>query len=232
MSSHLQSRLGIKGVKSGLLRECLSQGEFADPEQAGGGDQGAAAGAAPRAPDRRGDQQRRRGALRGARCASGMLRALPGVFVAGEMVDWEAPTGGYLLTACFASGRGGAGAADWPGLLPEGHFAGPGAADAALCPGCRIADTVTSPLPRRFDIVPRLRGGRSRCRAAQVEVGASARRCSASRSPEPVCSALNSLQLPTTSSGPSRSVRPRPCRCCRHSASISPLPCTPASTSR
>jgi uncharacterized flavoprotein (TIGR03862 family) len=34
----------------------------------------------------------------------GMLRALPGVFVAGEMVDWEAPTGGYLLSACFASG--------------------------------------------------------------------------------------------------------------------------------
>jgi hypothetical protein len=34
-----------------------------------------------------------------------MLRALPGVFVAGEMLDWEAPTGGYLLTACFASGR-------------------------------------------------------------------------------------------------------------------------------
>ena len=34
-----------------------------------------------------------------------MLRALPGVFCAGEMLDWEAPTGGYLLTACFASGR-------------------------------------------------------------------------------------------------------------------------------
>jgi predicted flavoprotein YhiN len=34
-----------------------------------------------------------------------MLRRLPGVFVAGEMLDWEAPTGGYLLTACFASGR-------------------------------------------------------------------------------------------------------------------------------
>jgi predicted flavoprotein YhiN len=33
-----------------------------------------------------------------------MLRALPGVFCAGEMLDWEAPTGGYLLTACFASG--------------------------------------------------------------------------------------------------------------------------------
>ncbi len=34
-----------------------------------------------------------------------MLRAMPGVFVAGEMLDWEAPTGGYLLTACFATGR-------------------------------------------------------------------------------------------------------------------------------
>jgi len=34
-----------------------------------------------------------------------MIRSLPGVFCAGEMLDWEAPTGGYLLTACFASGR-------------------------------------------------------------------------------------------------------------------------------
>jgi uncharacterized flavoprotein (TIGR03862 family) len=37
-----------------------------------------------------------------------MLKVLPGVFVAGEMLDWEAPTGGYLLQACFASGRFGA----------------------------------------------------------------------------------------------------------------------------
>ena len=43
-----------------------------------------------------------------------MLRKLPGVFVAGEMIDWEAPTGGYLLQACFATGRAaGAGAAAW-----------------------------------------------------------------------------------------------------------------------
>ena len=34
-----------------------------------------------------------------------MLRTLPGVFAAGEMLDWEAPTGGYLLTACLATGR-------------------------------------------------------------------------------------------------------------------------------
>ena len=43
-----------------------------------------------------------------------MLRDLPGVFCAGEMLDWEAPTGGYLLTACFASGlRAGRGAVGW-----------------------------------------------------------------------------------------------------------------------
>ena len=38
-----------------------------------------------------------------------MLRARPGTFAAGEMLDWEAPTGGYLLTACFASGHVAAG---------------------------------------------------------------------------------------------------------------------------
>ena len=43
-----------------------------------------------------------------------MSRALPGVFCVGEMLDWEGPTGGYLLTACFASGRAaGAGAVAW-----------------------------------------------------------------------------------------------------------------------
>ncbi|MNF07258.1 hypothetical protein D3C80_2074010 [compost metagenome] len=43
-----------------------------------------------------------------------MTKALPGVFCAGEMLDWEAPTGGYLLTTCFASGRtAGLGALAW-----------------------------------------------------------------------------------------------------------------------
>jgi predicted flavoprotein YhiN len=43
-----------------------------------------------------------------------MLKSIPGVFCAGEMLDWEAPTGGYLLTACFASGRAaGRGMAEW-----------------------------------------------------------------------------------------------------------------------
>ena len=45
-----------------------------------------------------------------------MLRALPGVFCAGEMLDWEAPTGGYLLTASLATGRAAAQAAlQWLG---------------------------------------------------------------------------------------------------------------------
>jgi len=43
-----------------------------------------------------------------------MLKKLPGVFCAGEMLDWEAPTGGYLLTACFASGfAAGKGVLEW-----------------------------------------------------------------------------------------------------------------------
>jgi predicted flavoprotein YhiN len=43
-----------------------------------------------------------------------MLHGAPGVFCAGEMLDWEAPTGGYLLTACYASGlRAGRGAVAW-----------------------------------------------------------------------------------------------------------------------
>ncbi len=43
-----------------------------------------------------------------------MLRQMPGIFVAGEMIDWEAPTGGYLMQGCFATGtRAGRGALDW-----------------------------------------------------------------------------------------------------------------------
>ncbi|WP_317202780.1 TIGR03862 family flavoprotein [Janthinobacterium sp.] len=103
MSSHLQSRLGIKGVKSGLLRECISAEEFADPLRL--------AEAIKMLPLR----LRRTRPLDEAISSAGgvrfegleelMLKAMPGVFVAGEMLDWEAPTGGYLLTACLASGR-------------------------------------------------------------------------------------------------------------------------------
>ncbi len=54
------------------------------------------------------------GISRNALDANLMLKALPGVFAAGEMLDWEAPTGGYLLTACLATGQyAGAAAARW-----------------------------------------------------------------------------------------------------------------------
>jgi predicted flavoprotein YhiN len=49
-----------------------------------------------------------------------MLCRLPGVFVAGEMIDWEAPTGGYLLQACLATGAAAAGGAlAWLAHVPE-----------------------------------------------------------------------------------------------------------------
>ncbi|WP_439136897.1 TIGR03862 family flavoprotein [Roseicyclus sp.] len=54
------------------------------------------------------------GVTRGAVDAGLMLHAMPGVFVAGEMLDWEAPTGGYLITGCLATGLwAGRHAADW-----------------------------------------------------------------------------------------------------------------------
>jgi hypothetical protein len=113
MSSHLQSRLGIKGVKSGLLHECLSRADYADPVKLA-----RALKALPLV------LKRPRPIIEAISSAGGvrfdaleggtMLRALPGVFVAGEMVDWEAPTGGYLLTACFGSGRAaGRAALEW-----------------------------------------------------------------------------------------------------------------------
>jgi uncharacterized flavoprotein (TIGR03862 family) len=54
------------------------------------------------------------GVVQAACDARFMVRAMPGVFVAGEMLDWEAPTGGYLLHACLATGRAAAqGALQW-----------------------------------------------------------------------------------------------------------------------
>jgi len=113
LASHLQSRLGLKGVKAGLLRECLAAHDFADPARLG-----AAIKAlplrliAPRPLDEAISSAG--GVLFEALDERLMIRDRPGVFCAGEMLDWEAPTGGYLLTACFASGRAaGLGALAW-----------------------------------------------------------------------------------------------------------------------
>jgi len=103
MSTHLHSRLGIKGVKAGLLHECLSKDEYHDVDKL--------ARTIKRLPVR---LTRPRPIDEAISCAGGvrwdalqgtMLKTAPGVFVAGEMVDWEAPTGGYLLTACLAGGQ-------------------------------------------------------------------------------------------------------------------------------
>ncbi|HSN40691.1 MAG TPA: TIGR03862 family flavoprotein [Burkholderiales bacterium] len=113
LSSHLQSRLGIKGVKAGLLREALPREDYADPEHLA-----AAIKALPlklTAPRPLDEAISSAGGVTfGALDERLMLRELPGVFCAGEMLDWEAPTGGYLLTACFATGRAaGLGALEW-----------------------------------------------------------------------------------------------------------------------
>jgi len=102
-SSHLQSRLGLKGVKTALLHECLSREEIADPARLAG-----AIKALPMrllSPRPLDEAISSAGGVRFDVLDEGlMLRELPGVFCAGEMLDWEAPTGGYLLTACLAGG--------------------------------------------------------------------------------------------------------------------------------
>lgn len=113
LSSHLQSRLNLKGARAGILRECLDKESFQNPALL--------AAAIKRLPvtvtaARPIDEaiSTAGGVSFSALDERQMLAALPGVFCAGEMLDWEAPTGGYLLTACFASGRAaGKGIADW-----------------------------------------------------------------------------------------------------------------------
>ncbi|MDL5597503.1 TIGR03862 family flavoprotein [Bacillus subtilis] len=113
MAKHLHSQVGIDGVKAALLRELTDAATFADPALLARAIKAlpltlvktrpldeaisSAGGVTFEAMDER-----------------MMLKALPGVFCAGEMLDWEAPTGGYLLTGCFASGRAaGIGMLDW-----------------------------------------------------------------------------------------------------------------------
>ena len=104
LSSHLKSRLHIDGIKAGILYECLSKEVMADPVQLA-----AAIKALPitLTATRPIDEaiSTAGGVLFEAMTPDLMLESLPGVFCAGEMLDWEAPTGGYLLQACFASGR-------------------------------------------------------------------------------------------------------------------------------
>jgi hypothetical protein len=104
LSSHLQSRAGIRGVKMALLHEVLSREQLNDPIQLAHAIKSLPLTLVSSRP--LDEAISSAGGVRfDALDANLMLRCLPGVFCAGEMLDWEAPTGGYLLTACFASGR-------------------------------------------------------------------------------------------------------------------------------
>lgn len=113
MSEHMRRHTGIDGVKLGLLRERLSSEALADSRTV--------AATIKRLPI---TLLNPRPIAEAISTAGGvrfeamdghcMLLQCPGVFCAGEMIDWEAPTGGYLLTGCFASGlHAGRGAVRW-----------------------------------------------------------------------------------------------------------------------
>ena len=113
VSSHLQSRLGLKGIKTALLREVLDAEETADPLRLANAIKALPLKLnTPRPLDEAISSAG--GILFEALDDHLMIRDLPGIFCAGEMLDWEAPTGGYLLTGCFSSGHAaGSGALEW-----------------------------------------------------------------------------------------------------------------------
>lgn len=104
MANHLRRKAGIDGAKAALLREHAGSDVFGDPERLA---QSIKHLSMP--------IDRPRPVAEAISVAGGialgelnsdyMLAKMPGVFTAGEMLDWEAPTGGYLITACLATGR-------------------------------------------------------------------------------------------------------------------------------
>jgi uncharacterized flavoprotein (TIGR03862 family) len=113
LSGHLEKAVNIKGVKADLLREFVPTHTFSDPEKLAAAIKDLPISLiAPRPLDEAISSAG--GVLFEELDENLMIRSIPGVFCAGEMLDWEAPTGGYLLTACFASGRtAGLGALAW-----------------------------------------------------------------------------------------------------------------------
>jgi hypothetical protein len=112
-ATYLRKATGLEGVKAALVRELVSETDRANPQALA-----AAIKSLPiplRAARPIAEAISSAGGVRFTELDNDlMVRALPGVFVAGEMLDWEAPTGGYLLTACFSSGRAaGLGAVNW-----------------------------------------------------------------------------------------------------------------------
>lgn len=113
LSNHLKSRLNLDGIKSGILRELLSKEEMNDPGRLAAGIKAVPITLKATRPIDEAISSAG-GVLFEAMTPELMLKHIPGVFCAGEMIDWEAPTGGYLLTACISTGRkAGTGASEY-----------------------------------------------------------------------------------------------------------------------
>jgi len=113
LANFLRKQIGIDGVKAGLLREIAHADDFFKPVQLAHLIKALPIKLlSPRPLDEAISSAG--GVTFDALDEHLMCRAIPGVFCGGEMLDWEAPTGGYLLTACLASGRAaGLGALAW-----------------------------------------------------------------------------------------------------------------------
>jgi predicted flavoprotein YhiN len=104
LSSHLSSRLNLDGIKLNILYELLSKEAMNNPQQLATAIKSLPITVTATRP--LDEAISTAGGIRfEAMTAQYMLSKLPGVFCAGEMLDWEAPTGGYLLTAAMATGR-------------------------------------------------------------------------------------------------------------------------------
>lgn len=113
LASHLEKTIGIKGVKAGLLREFVPKEDFLSLQPLAHFIKNLPV---PLIATRPIDEaiSSAGGVIFESLNEQLMLKNMPGVFCAGEMLDWEAPTGGYLLTACFASGyTAGKGVLNW-----------------------------------------------------------------------------------------------------------------------
>ncbi len=113
MTSHIERTTGLKGVKIGLLYEFVSKEDFANIEKLADAIKALRIPLVATSPIEKAISSA--GGINFEELDENlMLKKMEGVFCAGEMLDWEAPTGGYLLTACFATGRGaGRGAVEW-----------------------------------------------------------------------------------------------------------------------
>ena len=104
LTSHLKSRLGLDGIKAAILFEVLGKDGMQDPDRLAATIKALPIRVVATRPVAEAISTAG-GVPFEALDSNGMLAPLPGVWCAGEMLDWEAPTGGYLLTACFATGH-------------------------------------------------------------------------------------------------------------------------------